>query len=99
MVSSGKDTGGLQDGDGTGARRESPLRLGAGTGGNGPFSPARRPLANRRPLKSSHPRMATMNNVIAQLKSHRSIRKFTGEPLDDATVAEIVACGQAAPTS
>jgi len=40
-----------------------------------------------------------MNRVIELLKSHRSIRKFTAQPLDDAMIAEIVACGQAAATS
>jgi len=40
-----------------------------------------------------------MNDVIQLLKAHRSIRKFTAEPLADELVAEIVACGQAAATS
>ena len=40
-----------------------------------------------------------MNEVIRLLKAHRSIRKFTAEPVADALVAEIVACGQAAATS
>ena len=33
------------------------------------------------------------------LQSHRSIRKFTDEPVDDGMINEIVRCGQAAATS
>lgn len=40
-----------------------------------------------------------MNEIHKLLQSHRSIRKFTDEPLDDETVAEIVRCGTAAATS
>ncbi len=40
-----------------------------------------------------------MNQTIALLKSHRSIRKFTEQAVSDDLVAEIVACGQAAATS
>ncbi|SMF26632.1 oxygen-insensitive NADPH nitroreductase [Pseudogulbenkiania subflava] len=40
-----------------------------------------------------------MNPVIQLLKSHRSIRKFTDQPVCDETINEIVACGQAAATS
>lgn len=40
-----------------------------------------------------------MNEVTRLLHSHRSIRKFTAQPVDDAWVAEIVACGQAAASS
>jgi len=40
-----------------------------------------------------------MNPVIAQLKAHRSIRRFTGQAVADDLVAEIVRCGQAAPSS
>jgi len=40
-----------------------------------------------------------MNEVIALLKAHRSIRKFTSEPVADELVEQIVLCGQAAATS
>lgn len=40
-----------------------------------------------------------MNDVHQLLRSHRSIRAFTDEPVDDATVAEIIRCGMAAATS
>ncbi|EEG09655.1 oxygen-insensitive NADPH nitroreductase [Pseudogulbenkiania ferrooxidans] len=40
-----------------------------------------------------------MNPVIQLLKSHRSIRKFTNQPVSDELINEIVACGQAAATS
>jgi nitroreductase len=40
-----------------------------------------------------------MNDVIALLKAHRSIRKFAAEPVPDAVIEEIVRCGQAAATS
>ncbi|MCP8687959.1 oxygen-insensitive NADPH nitroreductase [Marinobacterium sedimentorum] len=40
-----------------------------------------------------------MNQVIELLKSHRSIRKFTAEPIDQNTVDELVRAGQAAATS
>jgi nitroreductase len=40
-----------------------------------------------------------MNQVTELLRAHRSIRRFTGDPVDDATVAEIVRCGQAAASS
>jgi len=40
-----------------------------------------------------------MNQVIELLKSHRSIRKFTAEPIDQGTVEELVLAGQAAATS
>lgn len=40
-----------------------------------------------------------MNPVIELLKSHRSIRKFTDQPVSDEMINEIVACGQAAATS
>ena len=40
-----------------------------------------------------------MNETIRLLKAHRSIRAFTAEPVPDATVRELVACGQAAATS
>ena len=33
------------------------------------------------------------------LRSHRSIRKFTDEPIDDKLITEIIQCGQAAATS
>ncbi|MDH4113566.1 MAG: oxygen-insensitive NADPH nitroreductase [Actinomycetota bacterium] len=40
-----------------------------------------------------------MNDVFTLLRSHRSIRKFTDEAVDDDTVAAIVACGTSAATS
>jgi nitroreductase len=40
-----------------------------------------------------------MNQVVELLKAHRSIRRFTAQPVADDLVAEIVRCGQAAPTS
>jgi len=40
-----------------------------------------------------------MNDTIALLKSHRSIRKFTDKNVSDEQVAEIVCCAQAAATS
>jgi nitroreductase len=40
-----------------------------------------------------------MNDVIALLKSHRSIRKFTAQPVSDEWIRQIVGCGQAAATS
>jgi nitroreductase len=40
-----------------------------------------------------------MNQVIDLLKAHRSVRRFTGEPVDDGMVEEILRCGQAAASS
>ncbi|MCP4692989.1 MAG: oxygen-insensitive NADPH nitroreductase [Desulfobacterales bacterium] len=40
-----------------------------------------------------------MNPVMQLLMSHRSIRKYTDEPVDDDMINEIVRCGQAASTS
>lgn len=40
-----------------------------------------------------------MNPTIELLKSHRSIRKFTDQPVDQATVDTLVQAGQAAATS
>ncbi len=40
-----------------------------------------------------------MNEVIRLLKAHRSIRKFTEQPVSDEMIHEIVVCGQAAATS
>lgn len=40
-----------------------------------------------------------MNDLHQLLRAHRSIRKFTAEPLDDLTIQELVRCGQAAATS
>ena len=40
-----------------------------------------------------------MNEVIDLLRSHRTIRRFTAQALDDGLVTEIVRCGQSAPTS
>lgn len=39
------------------------------------------------------------NPTIELLRAHRSIRKFEDRPLDDETVQQLVACGQAAATS
>ncbi|MFK8079035.1 MAG: oxygen-insensitive NADPH nitroreductase [Granulosicoccus sp.] len=40
-----------------------------------------------------------MNSTIDLLLSHRSIRKFTDDPVDQETVNQVVSCGQAAATS
>lgn len=40
-----------------------------------------------------------MNDVLALLKSHRSIRRFTAGRVPDETVAEIISAGQCASTS
>lgn len=40
-----------------------------------------------------------MNDVITLLQAHRSIRKFTPQPVPDAVLEEIVRCGQSAATS
>lgn len=40
-----------------------------------------------------------MNDVISLLKAHRSIRKFSDEPIDPELLAELVRAGQAAATS
>ncbi len=40
-----------------------------------------------------------MNSVIQLLKSHRSIRKFTDQPIEPDTLTEILTAGQAAATS
>ncbi len=40
-----------------------------------------------------------MNPVMQSIMSHRSIRKFTDEPVDDGVIQEIVRCGQTAATS
>jgi nitroreductase len=40
-----------------------------------------------------------MNPMMQLLQSHRSIRKFTDEPVDDEMIHEIIRCGQAAATS
>ena len=40
-----------------------------------------------------------MNAVMQLLQSHRSIRKFTDEPVADSMIHEIIRCGQAAATS
>lgn len=40
-----------------------------------------------------------MNNTIEQLLSHRSIRKFTDEAVEQSVVDTLVRCGQAAATS
>lgn len=39
------------------------------------------------------------NATIEHLLAHRSIRKFTSDPVSDATVRKLVACGQAAASS
>ncbi|HED12760.1 MAG TPA: oxygen-insensitive NADPH nitroreductase [Gammaproteobacteria bacterium] len=40
-----------------------------------------------------------MNEVTRLLKTHRSIRKFTEQPVSDEMIHEIITCGQAAATS
>jgi len=40
-----------------------------------------------------------MNPVMQLLRSHRSIRKFTDQPVPDAQIQDIIRCGQAAATS
>ncbi len=40
-----------------------------------------------------------MNEVIKLLKSHRSVRKFTNQPIPQETLNELISCGQAAATS
>ena len=41
----------------------------------------------------------TMNDTIERLLGHRSIRRFTDEPVSDDVIRTLVACGQAAATS
>jgi len=40
-----------------------------------------------------------MNEVIRLLQSHRSVRKFTDQPVSQAIVDELIKCGQSAATS
>ncbi len=40
-----------------------------------------------------------MNSTTTLIRSHRSIRKFTDEPVSDGILGELIACGQAAATS
>lgn len=40
-----------------------------------------------------------MNTTIETIKSHRSIRKFTDQTIEQETINELVRCGQAAATS
>ncbi len=40
-----------------------------------------------------------MHDVIGLMKSHRSIRKFTDQPVDDSLVRELITAGQCAATS
>jgi len=40
-----------------------------------------------------------MNSTIKLLHSHRSIRKFTDQPVDQSIINELVSCGQAAASS
>jgi len=40
-----------------------------------------------------------MTSIISQLQNHRSIRKFTSEPIAQSTVEDIIRAGQAAATS
>jgi len=40
-----------------------------------------------------------MNSVMQLLQSHRSIRKFTDQPVADELISDIIRCGQAAATS
>jgi len=41
----------------------------------------------------------TMNPIMQRLRSHRSIRKFTDQPVDDDMINDIIQCGQSAATS
>lgn len=47
----------------------------------------------------AHPGTSAMNQVIELLRGHRSIRRFTGQPVDAEMVDQIVRCGQSAPSS
>ena len=40
-----------------------------------------------------------MNEVIRLLQSHRSVRKFTDQPVSQSIVDELIKCGQSAATS
>ena len=40
-----------------------------------------------------------MNEVIKLLRSHRSVRKFTEQPIPQEVLNELIKCGQAASTS
>ncbi len=40
-----------------------------------------------------------MNEVIKLLQSHRSVRKFTDQPIEQNVLEELIKCGQAAATS
>lgn len=40
-----------------------------------------------------------MNDVIQLLQSHRSVRKFTDQPIEQSVLEELIKCGQAAATS
>ena len=40
-----------------------------------------------------------MNEVIKLLQSHRSVRKFTDQPIPQDVLEELIKCGQAAATS
>jgi len=40
-----------------------------------------------------------MNETIRLLQSHRSVRKFTDQPVSQAIVDELFKCGQSAATS
>lgn len=40
-----------------------------------------------------------MNEVIGLLETHRSIRKFSEQPIEDRLLNELITCGQHAPTS
>ena len=40
-----------------------------------------------------------MNKVMETMLNHRSVRKYTDEPVNNEMLESIVACGQAAATS
>lgn len=40
-----------------------------------------------------------MNQITKLLRTHRSIRKFTDQPIEDGVINEIISCGQAAASS
>lgn len=40
-----------------------------------------------------------MNSVMNLMREHSSVRSYTGEPIDQDLLRELIACGQAAPSS
>jgi len=63
---------------------------------------ARRPVRARAGVRCPAGTLGSLrpvNDVLTLLRSHRSIRRYTDEPVDDATVADIIRCATAAATS